>query len=545
MKRWYNEIPAIKNAFPEIAVMSCHDEWLLPTMFDIDGLLVGYGNMAPELLIEYLAAGKAQDYPLARKYHEQLLPITRAVYHRGSHMEGSVALKHALRARGLVDNVNVREPLKPLGDGADEEIRAAVKASGLTFVARGGRRLIPASGRGAEAPAGTTGGNDRPQLTPNNDKQSPRSTHRCGAGGIRHAQAHRACDNVAVPRCAPRRAPTSTTWAQKLALIGPAFIAGAWQFGPGNLTSAVEAGSAYGYALVWVIAVSTLLMIFFTDMSVRIGIAAPGTMIATIKRILGKPWGVVAGLSVFFITLCFSVGNAAGSGLALSMLFGGSALLWTAVCTIGVAFVLLMRNIYTAVERILLVLVAMMAVGFIASAFLAGPDWGAGVGGMVPSFPPGAELLIIALVGTNFSINAAFFTSYATRERGIRADQYRDATITDTIPGIVAPGIMTCLVIMVAAAVLGHTGEKVTTLVQLANVFEPLAGKVGSTIFVVGFFGAAFSSMLANATAGGTLLADGLGAEGGFNGVRSKLLVACVLGFGLFVVAVARAPASS
>ena len=335
------------------------------------------------------------------------------------------------------------------------------------------------------------------------------------------------------------RAPTSTTWAQKLALIGPAFIAGAWQFGPGNLTSAVEAGSAYGYALVWVIAVSTLLMIFFTDMSVRIGIAAPGTMIATIKRILGKPWGVVAGLSVFFITLCFSVGNAAGSGLALSMLFGGSALLWTAVCTVGVAFVLLMRNIYTAVERILLVLVAMMAVGFIASAFLAGPDWGAGVAGMVPSFPPGAELLIIALVGTNFSINAAFFTSYATRERGIRADQYRDATITDTIPGIVAPGIMTCLVIMVAAAVLGHTGEKVTTLVQLANVFEPLAGKVGSTIFVVGFFGAAFSSMLANATAGGTLLADGLGAEGGFNGLRSKLLVACVLGFGLLVVAVA------
>ena len=311
----------------------------------------------------------------------------------------------------------------------------------------------------------------------------------------------------------PAKAPTSTTWAQKLALIGPAFIAGAWQFGPGNLTSAVEAGSAYGYALVWVIAVSTLLMIFFTDMSVRIGIAAPGTMIATIKSTLGKPWGVVAGLSVFFITLCFSVGNAAGSGLALSMLFGGSALLWTAVCTIGVAFVLLMRNIYTAVERILLVLVAMMAVGFIASAFLAGPDWGAGVGGMVPSFPPGAELLIIALVGTNFSINAAFFTSYATRERGIRADQYRDATITDTIPGIVAPGIMTCLVIMVAAAVLGHTGEKVTTLVQLANVFEPLAGKVGSTIFVVGFFGAAFSSMLANATAGGTLLADGLGAE--------------------------------
>ena len=76
--------------------MSCHDEWLLPTMFDIDGLLVGYGNMAPELLLELIAAGKAQDYTAARENHEQLLPITRAVYHRGSHMEGSVALKHGL-----------------------------------------------------------------------------------------------------------------------------------------------------------------------------------------------------------------------------------------------------------------------------------------------------------------------------------------------------------------------------------------------------------------------------------------------------------------
>ncbi|RYH08028.1 dihydrodipicolinate synthase family protein [Tropicimonas sp. IMCC6043] len=134
MKRWYNEIPVLKNEFPDLAIMSCHDEWLLPTMFDIDGLLVGYGNMAPEALIEYLKAGKAQDYTAARKIHEQLLPVTKAVYHRGSHMEGSVALKHALRARGIIDNVNIREPLKPLGDAADVEIRAAVKASGLPVI---------------------------------------------------------------------------------------------------------------------------------------------------------------------------------------------------------------------------------------------------------------------------------------------------------------------------------------------------------------------------------------------------------------------------
>ncbi|OOO23115.1 manganese transporter [Agrobacterium salinitolerans] len=324
-----------------------------------------------------------------------------------------------------------------------------------------------------------------------------------------------------------------------MALIGPAFVAGAWQFGPGNLTSAVEAGSAYGYSLIWVIVLSTILMIAFTDMSVRIGIIARGSVIQTIKDTLGKPVGVLAGISVFFITLCFSVGNAAGSGLALSMLFGGSSILWTLVCSFAVGFILLMRNVYSVVERILLALVAMMAIGFVCSAILARPDWVASATGVIPSFPPGAQLLIIALVGTNFSINAAFFTSYATRAKGTRADQYRDSTVTDTLPGIIAPGIMTCLVIMVAAAVLGHTGERVQTLMQLANVFQPLAGSVGSTLFVLGFFAAAFSSMLANSTAGGTLLSDGVGWGGSFDALRTKILVGCVLAFGALVVVLA------
>ena len=103
------------------------------------------------------------------------------------------------------------------------------------------------------------------------------------------------------------RSRSRTSWAQKLALAGPAFIAGAWQFGPGNLTTAVQAGSAFSYALLWVIAVSRILMIFFTDMSVRVGIASPDSMIQTIKKYLGRPYGVLAGVSVFFITLCFSV----------------------------------------------------------------------------------------------------------------------------------------------------------------------------------------------------------------------------------------------
>ncbi|NWJ23791.1 dihydrodipicolinate synthase family protein [Rhizobium sp. RM] len=131
MKRWYVEIPELKKANPKLQILSCHDEWLLPTMFDVDGLLVGYGNIAPELLVKLIEAGKAQNYPEARKIFEQLLPVTRAVYHRGSHMEGTVALKLGLVHRGVLDHATIREPLKNLGEKAEKEIFAAFDAAGI------------------------------------------------------------------------------------------------------------------------------------------------------------------------------------------------------------------------------------------------------------------------------------------------------------------------------------------------------------------------------------------------------------------------------
>jgi 4-hydroxy-tetrahydrodipicolinate synthase len=131
MRRWDTEIPVLRAEFPDLQVLTCHDEYLLHTMFDVDGALVGYGGIAPEPLVELIAAGKAKDYTKAREIHDRLLPLTKAVYHRGSHMEGTVALKLALVARGILKDATVRPPLLPLGPGAAEEITLALKHAGL------------------------------------------------------------------------------------------------------------------------------------------------------------------------------------------------------------------------------------------------------------------------------------------------------------------------------------------------------------------------------------------------------------------------------
>lgn len=131
MKRWDTEIPVIRAEHPDLQILTCHDEYLLHTMFDVDGALVGYGSIAPEPLIELIKAGKAKDYAKARELHDRLLPVTKNVYHRGSHMEGTVALKWALVARGILDHATVRSPLRPLAEGADREIANAMKQAGL------------------------------------------------------------------------------------------------------------------------------------------------------------------------------------------------------------------------------------------------------------------------------------------------------------------------------------------------------------------------------------------------------------------------------
>jgi 4-hydroxy-tetrahydrodipicolinate synthase len=131
MRRWDTEIPVVRRERPNLQLLTCHDEYLLHTMFDVDGALVGYGGLTPEPLIELIAAGKAKDYPKARALHDRLLAVTRTVYHRGSHMEGTVALKHGLVARGILEHATVRSPLLPLEPGAEIEITNALRSAGL------------------------------------------------------------------------------------------------------------------------------------------------------------------------------------------------------------------------------------------------------------------------------------------------------------------------------------------------------------------------------------------------------------------------------
>jgi 4-hydroxy-tetrahydrodipicolinate synthase len=134
MIRWDSELPVIRERFPELPVLTCQDEFLLHTMWESDGALVGYGALVPELMVELLAKAKAHDYDAAKAVYDRMAPLTKVVYHRASHIESTPAMKLGLVRRGLLPSATVRPPLMPLDDLAEQEITAALKAAGLETV---------------------------------------------------------------------------------------------------------------------------------------------------------------------------------------------------------------------------------------------------------------------------------------------------------------------------------------------------------------------------------------------------------------------------
>jgi 4-hydroxy-tetrahydrodipicolinate synthase len=131
MSRWDTETPAIRKAFPRVKIVTCQDEYLLHTMWESDGALVGYAAAAPELMVELMRVAKTHDYDAAKKVYDRTLALTSALYHIEPHVAATVALKTALVWRGLLPSAVVRSPLRPLSAAQTAKIRAGLEAAGI------------------------------------------------------------------------------------------------------------------------------------------------------------------------------------------------------------------------------------------------------------------------------------------------------------------------------------------------------------------------------------------------------------------------------
>lgn len=292
-------------------------------------------------------------------------------------------------------------------------------------------------------------------------------------------------------------------------MLGPGIITAALVFGPGSLTVASKLGANFQYKLLWIVLVTTFLMAIFTLMSTRIGISSQQTLIEIIKKKYGKVYSIIVGFGIFMVAVLFQSGNSIGGGLAFAELFHTAPEPWIIFFSaIAISF-LFLRSFYKLLEKVMIAMVAIMLLSFLFTLIIAAPDYIELIKGFVPGIPQGSEMLSIALTATSFSVVGAFYQSYLVQERGWKKDEYLLCR-RETLTGIILLGFITMMVISAAGAVLFPRDIKVQSAADMGEAIRPLFGNISSTVFMIGLFAASFSSLIGNASLGGSILADTL-----------------------------------
>ncbi len=281
----------------------------------------------------------------------------------------------------------------------------------------------------------------------------------------------------------------------------------------------------------WVVLVSAVFMLTFIQMAARLGAVAkesPGQLLAARA---GRWLAVLIGVSIFFVASAFQFGNNLGVHSAFEAYFQFDYIIIVFNAT-AIAFLFFFKNLYRALEKLMMVFVGLMLIAFAANLLFAKPSASEWVRGMLPSGLGSLDISVLGLVGTTFAIAAAYFQIYLVRQKGIQREDLPSSLI-DSRVGVVLMAAITLMIMGTAAAAL--KGVKLEGAADVAVQLEPLFGSSGKALFCLGLFSAAYSSFLINSMVGGFVMSDGLGLGSGPEDKWPRYITAAVLLIGMGV----------
>ena len=291
-----------------------------------------------------------------------------------------------------------------------------------------------------------------------------------------------------------------------LAFLGPAYLVSVGYMDPGNWATDLLGGSRYGYALLWVVGLSSLMAVFLQTLCARLGLVS-GKDLAQACRDLCPPTASKAlwALAEVAIVAC-DVAEVIGSAVALKLLFnlplpagvlltGFDVLLLLALSRFGVR----------KVEAVVIALVATIFVSFALNLFWARPNLGAAAVGLLrPSLPDRDALLIaVGILGATVMPHNLYLHSSIVKNRrsGDRREEVRYAT-WDTLIALGGAFFVNAAILMLAAAVFGARGQVVEQLEDAHRLLGPYLGGFSSTLFAVALLASGQSSTLTGTLAG-------------------------------------------
>lgn len=315
--------------------------------------------------------------------------------------------------------------------------------------------------------------------------------------------------------------------------IAPGIITAALIFGPSKMTITSKLGAQFGYSLLWIVVIAIFFMAAFSSMATRMGTVLDDSILGIVAKKWGRWASVVLGFAIFAVAASFQSGNSTGVGIAIGELTNTQPYIWIVVFNAIGILLLFTKNIYKTLEKVMVALIIMMLLSFLITLFIIKPDLSGVLSGLKPVIPEKSLGLVIAFGASCISIVGAFYQAYLIREK--KKIQKDNSVKYDGVFGIIILGVMSAIVMICAAAVLLPNGIDVKSATDMSRALVPAFGNFAAYIFLIGLFGAAFSSLVGNASVGGTLLSDAFGWSEGVGGKRARILTALVMTIGALV----------
>jgi NRAMP (natural resistance-associated macrophage protein)-like metal ion transporter len=276
-----------------------------------------------------------------------------------------------------------------------------------------------------------------------------------------------------------------------LAVVGPGVLAGLSDDDPAGITTYSILGAKYGYELLWVLALSTAALIVFHELAARMGIVTGKGLLVLVRERHGRRGATVVLGALLVANLGTLCAEFAGIAAGFELLGGVSRYATVPLAALAVSL-LVLRGSFHRVEHVLLLLAGVF-VAYVAAGVLAHPDWAAtGRGLVVPSMPLNREAVLVAVatLGTTLAPwGLAFIQSYAV-DKKLEVEDLNYERV-DVIVGAVLTGVIGLFVVLACAATLHVQGVDIKDAADAARALEPVAGHLASTLFGIGFVGAA------------------------------------------------------
>lgn len=285
----------------------------------------------------------------------------------------------------------------------------------------------------------------------------------------------------------------------KWKVVGPGLVVAATGVGAADLVATLVAGSRYGYTLLWVAVLGTLLKLILVEGAGRYSLASGRTIFEGWRSIgVWTTWY----FAPYIVVWGFVYGATAMSSSALPVvaLFPELDLTWTAIVMGLVGLVLVWFGSYAFFEKIMVALVGVMFVAVVGAAIRTTPNLKEIVLGLRPIVPDGSMLYILGVAGgVGGTITLAAY-GYWLREKGWSTPKFMKVMRIDNSVAYAVTGVFVVATLILGAELLYSANIALAAgdqgLVDLSDVLEERYGEFFHVVFLVGFFAASMSSLI-------------------------------------------------